>query len=66
MIFGILGNTLTKQDLRLWQFQAPEMIKSSINPKKANTPSMAILNPASTFTGRQSIFLRHQFYGFIF
>jgi hypothetical protein len=29
------------------------MIKSSINPEKPNTPSMAILNPASTFTGRQ-------------
>jgi hypothetical protein len=35
MIFGILGNTLTKLDLRLWNFQAPEMIKAPSTTEKA-------------------------------
>jgi hypothetical protein len=59
--FWILGNTLTKTGLKaLANFEAPEMIKSSIKPhrKKPNT-SMAILNQQSTFTGRQSIRFLH-------
>jgi hypothetical protein len=49
MIFGILGNTLTKLDLRLWLISRHQKMIKLHQPQKINTPSMAILNPAKYF-----------------